>query len=448
MNCTKIKEKMADLFDDSVSPEIKDEFFNHFRDCPDCRLLYEEMSASIKELQPRININAGMGLQNRILDKAIQTGKPYQSRSGRILPMLTPALKKVAAIAALLALGFLIIPFLNRPGWIQNKASATNTLLERSISALADVKSVYMEFNVRTSEGDNFEYIDMKAGFVGHKLWKVFGNPSKWRIEKPGRTVVMDGLNQYMYMNGPGGLALKAGADAGFVNWMQILLDPAKILQKEKDLASGSNAKYNIEDKGNTIILTVEAKALGDFRNTFALNTSVPESNNRRIYTFDKATNLLKSFEVYINSSGEEIQVIQLKTIKYNEPVDEALFTINLPSNITWLPVNDMIKNTGIKVTTSEEAAKHFFIACQKEDWETVGQLIPGFKDFPELEKAVKEQYGGLTIISIGRSFKSGRYVGEFVPYTVKCKNGYVKTFTLSLRCDNSEKKWVVDGGF
>ncbi len=448
MNCTEIKEKMADLFDNRISQEIKDEFFNHFRDCPDCRQLYKKMSATITELQPKITINASMSLKNRILDQAIQTGKPYQSRNGKILPMLTPTWKKVITVAALVALGFLLFPLLNRPGWVQNKANAANTLLVKSINALADIKSVYMEFNVRTLEGDNFDYIDMKAGFVEHKLWKVFGNPSKWRIEKPGRTVVMDGKNQYMYESGTGGLALKAGADAGFVEWMQILLDPVKILRKEKDFATGNDAKYNINDKGNTIILTVQAKALGDFRNTYALNKSIPESNNRRVYTFDKFTNLLKSFEVYIDSAGREIQVIHLKTIKYNQPVDEAVFIIDLPLNITWLSVNDMFNNTGLKVITSEEAAKQFFTACQKEDWESVSQLIPGFKDFPELEKAVKEQYGGLTIISIGRSFKSGRYVGEFVPYTVKCKNGYVKTFTLSLRCDNSEKKWVVDGGF
>lgn len=258
----------------------------------------------------------------------------------------------------------------------------------------------------------------------------------------------MDGKNQYMYESGTGGLALKAGADAGFVEWMQILLDPVKILRKEKDFATGNDAKYNINDKGNTIILTVQAKALGDFRNTYALNKSIPESNNRRVYTFDKFTNLLKSFEVYIDSAGREIQVIHLKTIKYNQPVDEAVFIIDLPLNITWLSVNDMFNNTGLKVITSEEAAKQFFTACQKEDWESVSQLIPGFKNSAQLQQAVKEQYGGLTIISIGKSFKSGQYVGEFVPYKIKCKNGYVKTFNLALRCDNPEKKWMVDGGF
>jgi len=412
--------------------------------------LFDEMSALMTELQPRVTVNASRKLHARILDRALQTGNPYQTRRGRILPILTPTWKKVTAIAAVLVVLFILFPIFNHSGSFQNKAQAAKTLLQNSINALTDVKSLYMEFNVRTLEGDNFEYINVNEGFVEHKLWKVFGNPSKWRLEKPGRTVVMDGKNQYLYISGPGSMALVADTNAGYVEWMKILLNPVQILQTEKENARQNGAKYQVENKGNIIILTVKAKAMGDFSNSYMLNTSIPESNNSRVYTFDKSTNLLKSLEVYVDSAGKEVQVLVLKTIKYNEPVDDSNFTIKLPSTLNWVTMKEMEndKHTGMTGITSEDVAKRFFTACHKEDWATVRQLIPGFLNFVQLQLAVKEQYGGLTIISIGKSFKSGLYPGEFVPYEVRCKSGNVKKWKLAIRNDNPEKKWVVDGGF
>jgi hypothetical protein len=222
---------MADLFDDSISREKKDELFAHISECEGCRKLYNEMSGIMTELKPRVTIIAGKNLQARILGHAPGTGKHFPSRRGRILPVMTPTWKKVTAVAAMLLALFILFPVFNHPGWLQNKANAANSILGKSIDALTNVKTVYMEFTVRTKDKENFEFIDMNAGFVNHKLWKVFGNPSKWRIEKPGRTVVMDGKNQYLYVSGPAGFALVGSADGGAVEWMKILLDPGKILQ-------------------------------------------------------------------------------------------------------------------------------------------------------------------------------------------------------------------------
>jgi hypothetical protein len=449
MNCIEIKEKMADLFDDSVSQEIKDEFFTHFRDCPDCRILYEEMAVTIAELKPRVTITASRNLQNRILDQSRKVGKPYQSRRGRILPRLTPAWKKITAIAAVLTLLFILFPLFNHPGWMQNNANAANSLLGKSINALQGIRSVYMEFNVRTLENENFEYINMNAGFVDHRLWKVFGNPSKWRIEKPGRTIVMDGKNQFLYESGPLGFAIIGDPDGGLVDWMKILLDPGKILQTEKDFTAYNEAKYSVVEKGNDVILTVKAKAMGDFRNMYALNKSIPESNNRRLYVFDKTTNLLKSLDIYIETVNKEVEILQLTTIKYDKPVADSNFVIMLPANVKWVPFEKILndQHAGISGITSEETAKRFFEAWNSKDWKTVDQLMPGFINSPGVEE-VKNEFGGLTIVSIGKSFKSGQYRGEFVPYEVRLKSGTIRKMNLAIRCDNKEKKWWVDGGF
>jgi len=148
-------------------------------------------------------------------------------------------------------------------------------------------------------------------------------------------------------------------------------------------------------------------------------------------------------------AKNNEVQVLELKTIKYNEPVDDAKFVITLPANVKWVPFDRLIndKHTGLTGVSSEEATKRFFEAWQKEDWKTVDQLMPGFMNSIDVE-LVKHEYGGLTILSIGKPFKSGQYPGEFVPYSIRLKSGNIKKMNLALRRDNPEKKWVVDGGF
>ena len=448
MNCIEVNEKMADLFDNKVSQELKAEFIAHFAVCPDCKNLFTEMSAVMEELKPRITIRAGKELQSRILGQAISSGNPYQTRRLRIFPGMSPGLKRITAIALLLLILFILLPLFNHTGWMQNKASAANSIFGRSIIAMTGIKTVYMELKVRTIENENFDYIDMNAEFMPYKLWKVFGNPPKWRIEKPGRTIVMDGKNQYLYASGPSGFAIMGNPDDGLIDWMKILLDPEKILQTEKEITAENNAKYQIEN-GNVIILTVNAKAMGDFRNDYALNKTIPESNNRRVYTFDKSTNLLKSLEVFVEAGSKEILVLQLTTLKYDEPIADNKFVIDLPPNVKWVTLDSIIsnKNTGLAGVGSEKATKIFFEALQQKDWKIVDQLMPGFLESSDIEK-LKESFGGITILSIGKSFKSGQYPGEFVPYEVRLKSGVIKKMNLALRNDNKYKKWIIDGGF
>jgi outer membrane lipoprotein-sorting protein len=277
----------------------------------------------------------------------------------------------------------------------------------------------------------------------------VNGNPSKWRIEKPGRTVVMDGKKQYLYVSEPMRYAIAGNPDWGMVDWMKILLDPGKILQTEKDLTARHEATYQITEKGNDVVLTVKAKAIGDFRNTYALNKSIPESNNRRVYIFDKATNRLKSLDVTIEAGNKEVEILSLTTTRYNEPIADSNFAIQLPADVKWIPFDKILndEHTGISGISSEEAARRFFEAWNKEEWKTIDQLMPGFLNSTDAETAKKE-FGGLMIVSIGKSFKSGQYPGEFVPYEVKLKSGISRKMNLALRCDNKGKRWWVDGGF
>ena len=55
----------------------------------------------------------------------------------------------------------------------------------------------------------------------------------------------------------------------------------------------------------------------------------------------------------------------------------------------------------------------------------------------------------GLTIVSLGEATTDSRYPDDvYVPYKIKFKDGYAKTFRLAVRVDEMTHKWAVDGGF
>jgi len=150
-----------------------------------------------------------------------------------------------------------------------------------------------------------------------------------------------------------------------------------------------------------------------------------------------------------VESGNTECQVIKINDIQYDLDVPESTFTIDLPEGLTWKKVNEVYnpQQTGVTASTSEEVARMFFEACNKEDWVTVGKLYPVVMQSSQAGM-IKEMLGGLTINSLGKSFKSGEYPGEFVPYEIRFKSGEIKKMNLALRNDNKEGKWYIDGGF
>jgi hypothetical protein len=127
--------------------------------------------------------------------------------------------------------------------------------------------------------------------------------------------------------------------------------------------------------------------------------------------------------------------------------------------------------------TTPAEVAKNFFDACSREDWTEVGkywQTDPRNKnsvaDFPD---SFKRRYGGLQIVSVGKPFKARFNIAAllvlqpnlrsqlrgmesqkdipapsvFVPYEMRLKDGTIRTWQLSIRCDNPAHRWYYDGG-
>jgi len=294
---------------------------------------------------------------------------------------------------------------------------------------------------VRTLENDNFALIGTEYGFVRHQIWVDFPT-SRWFIEKPGRIALFDGKNQYLYIKNLD-YVIKAGANAGFTEWFQIFFTPDKILEIEKERAKKDESNYEIKERESQIVLTVKQKAQGDFTNDYLYNKSVIESNNKRVFYFDKNSSQLEGFELYIVENNQEILVIRTTAVNYNDFGNYNIFSSKIFGRATIKEISDLTPKADkdLQNKTPEEIARIFLEAFGNKDWKTVEKI------YPNCGKLFKKQYEKLELISIGTPFKSGNYAGIFVPYVIKLKNGYVKKWNLALRNDNAQKMWEFDGG-
>ena len=244
MQCNYVKERMADLFDESLSMQERENILQHASHCSICALEVEAMNFTSSALSSTLKISASDSLKQEVMKTLNGNSEMRKLKKSRIASLMSPTWQKIAGLAAVLLIAFILLPILGSR-LFDNNASA-RSLLSKSIEAIAGIKSVIMTFEVRSIPGDNFDQIDTKGDFINHKLWKVFGNPGKWKIEKPGITVAMDGTRQYKYMEKKG-LGYVGSPKVGFVEWLRIFLSPAQILQAEQDYAREHKVKYTID---------------------------------------------------------------------------------------------------------------------------------------------------------------------------------------------------------
>jgi len=384
-------------------------------------------------LKPKIKICASENFNQNIINKLKKEDQKMKKR----VPFY---LKVAAAILVLFAASFSLF-FFNKNSQSQVSATPVNKILTESIVAFQKNKTMRIVMEVRTLEHDNFALIGTEYGFVHHEI-RVDFSSNRWFIEKPGRIALFDGKNQYLYIKNLD-YVIKAGANAGFTEWFQIFFTPDKILEIEKERAKKDESNYEIIERETQIVLTVKQKAQGDFTNDYLYNKSVTESDNKRVFYFDKKSSQLEGFELYMVENNSEILVMRTAVVNYNDFSDFRFFSSKIFGRITIKEISDLEPKVDkeLKNKTPEEIARIFLEAFSNKDWKTVEKI------YPNCGKLFKKQYEKLELISIGTSFKSGKYAGVYVPYAIKLKNGYVKKWNLALRNDNAQKMWEFDGG-
>ena len=346
----------------------------------------------------------------------------------------------------------LLIAALHLGGWWPWQASPASTPFSLVPAAFASVVenlkntgAFTLALDVRAAGSENFEAIDPEAPFAPVQIW--LERPSarfekgRMRVEKPERRVVFDGQATLLYLTN----AQLKTADAksypgGRID--QQLADPARWL---KEYAPSSSAQVRVDTlkgpEGRTLTrLSVEEEGMemaAGSRPSF-----YDEFPRRTVISWDTQTKQLVDLEKYVQHQGQEVLVAKLRSIEYQEQLEDRLFSHALPAGTHLMAVTDPT-NRSYSELGPVEVARKFFEAWQEEDWDTVRLFC---------ESEIIITYMRLNKVKsyriTGQPFKFiPSYPGFQVPYELVFENGETKKAALALRNDNEMKRYVWDGG-
>jgi RNA polymerase sigma factor (sigma-70 family) len=311
-------------------------------------------------------------------------------------------------------------------------------------AALGSTRGIHIRGQLRTSPGDNFSAIMPEEEFVSIELWKESGPKPKWRVEKPGRVVVMDGKSTVLYFKSVNfGVKIPQASQSAFdTDWLQRIASLSNAITNEIRMARAKGWKVeSTEETGadgrDKSVVTIETKS-GLADNDYLKNKSFDSSDLREVYRFDAGTKRLESARVYLLGKPDDEPIFETSQIDYNQAIDPAVFHLDLPANVSWykepqkLPDNEKYASM-----TAEQAARAFFEACANEDWNEAGKFETPIT--PELKKYL----GGLEIVNLGESFTGKDYAGRFVPYEIKLRP---QEFNVRVSNANPAKRCVVTG--
>ena len=425
---------MADLFD---TPEASagGELRVHLETCGACAAELQAARDALARITPVSRVCASLDFKERTMNKLAEQLTAAQAAKPR--PLAKPLLR-FAFSAALILLIALALPHFGG----NHAQSGAIALLAQSVEAMPALQTVHITARMRTLPADNFEMIGLNYDFVPVEMWKSFGTPPKWRVEKPGRLVTMDGTASLLLIHG--NEAMRGGVRPGFVDWLMPLLDPDKVLQTELQAARQGKSQATLAAPvpgSHETLLRVTRRAEGDFTNDWLKNKSLSESDHTRVYRFDTATSRLTGLQILVHSGGQDVPVFEIAAIRYNENLPADLFALAVPANVSWMGTAEDLPVAGPIPTTPREAALAFLEGAAAQDWQRVATVW-------KVDDRLKQAYGGIQVVSVGEPFRSGAYAGWFVPYEIRMPGGRIKKHNLAVRNDNPQQRFILDGGF
>jgi hypothetical protein len=150
-----------------------------------------------------------------------------------------------------------------------------------------------------------------------------------------------------------------------------------------------------------------------------------------------------EGLEVSLSANGRNVTVAEFTTFRYDEVFPPALFSLQLPADVSMFTGPEGMKPLATSLNGPKETAAYFFDALAHENWDQVLEVYPETRVSDDVKKAV----GGIQVISLGEPFRSGLYPGYFVPYQIRMRDGSLKSGNLAVRNDNPAHRWMFDGG-
>lgn len=437
MNCQEFHKMIPDLLAGTLSPEELTTAREHLTSCPACAEALRTARETLRSVTPRFEPSVPEGLEARLLDavhrRATVSKTPEHRPRRRLVGLLSGVVSAAAVVIVVLTFG------LNTP------ARAARNRLTQAIASMEGLRSIRIELRIRTSEQENFDYIDPHREFIPHTLEAIYSPRLLWRVEKPGRKALYDGEHTYLWFDSLNdGLIQPYAPDA--IGMLNLLIDPSQLLELERQLTRAhTGARYELRREAEVLYLTVISPAQGDFsQSDHERNTSIIESNTRREYRFDALNGRLLGARVTLLAEEGERALLEIDRITYDAPLDTATLTV-LPEGINW---TDQTRNTpsprliGID---AKEAARLILAAFATWDNEILDEALRSYG--AHARELLQSRYAGATVERLSEPVRSGKYPGWFIPCTLRMGDGSRERIRLALRNDNSAGSWVVDGG-
>jgi hypothetical protein len=444
MNCAECRDNFIACVEGLLDRDQSLQCQAHLETCAPCRAEYEKVAKLQQCLVARGQAAAGVRIVESVMRRVRQ--EQFKPERETIMSKLFRhrwgfGLSAAAGAAAIFTVILLAMP---------NAQAQAVAIMTKGAQAAAKLTSIHLRGQLRTAPQDNFSAIMPDQDFVTIELWKQFEPELKWRVDKPGRIAVMDGHSTMLFIKPDYGYKVAQRSSSAFdTQWLHEMADLNKTLENELTAIKARGwpvtltQQQGADGKAKSVV-SVEAKSglgTGDYLNNKFFSTA----NTRRVYQFDNASELLESVQIYLHSDAGEKLVFNLEAIDCNQPIDPAMFQLQLPANVSWGGDMPMLPdNEKYAAMTSEQAARAMFEACGREDWTEAAKF------FNPLTGSMKQILGGLQVVSIGTHFTSVMSLimgAEFVPYEIKLKNGETVKFNLSLKRDASTRRWFVDGG-
>lgn len=404
----------------------------------------------VEEMVRNLRESAGAETHDRILGHLLEVlkqrtkpsagGSPAFRRNVMRSPITRLAAAAVVLVAVALSVSFLV------------KSTPTASAAEifyQAAEAMNHLTSFHIQVQMRTPPNDNFNHIRLDRDFTTIDFWKQCTDDEwgKWRLESPGRIVVMDGRSSVMLMKNSN-MVHEVEDLRPERYWKECLVEVDKVMAREAQNASTRPAEFTSYREKNSdgremILVSVEMQsrvpATDHLRNSYIEN-----SDHLKIYRFNAETKLLEDAEIYVHDNGRDVLVFKLVQADYNADLDPSLFALELPADVIRTKALEVLPdNAKYEQMTPKEAAEAFFAACTKEDWDELVKYL-GQTGVPQM---MKDYLGGLEVVSLGEPFQSAGYAGWFVPYEIKLRFGQTKKHNLAIRNDNPAHRFQLDGG-
>ena len=442
MNCTECRDNLIACIEGLLGDEESSQCQAHLETCAACRAEYASFAKLQQQLVARGQAAADVSIVEPVMRRVRAVHEEPQRNT--IMSILLKHRWGLGLGATAGAVAVIVATLFTAPK-IQ---AAAFVVMARGAEAAAKLTTIHIRGQLRTAPRDNFSYINPDLDFVPVEMWKQFGSEPKWRVDKPGRLAVMDGQSTVLFIQPDFATKVGRSSSAFDTQWLHEMADVSQTLNNELSASKAHGWPVTLAQEQGTdgrpkSVVTVEAST-GVLTGDYLKNKFFSTADTRRVYVFDDQSQLLESVKIYLHADSGEKLIFELDQIDYNQPIDTGVFQPQLPANVAWQQEMQILPdNAKYAAMTAEQAARAFFEACGREDWNEAAK-------FSTITGTLKEDLGGLQVITIGNSFSSAISLingARFVPYEVKLKSGAIKKWNIGLKKDGKTGRWFVDGG-